>query len=71
MLCPRRFLANRCLRRKTLHSHATEQHVEWMYAFDVHCNSYFPLFLLLYGALAFLCTCLACSGALVCLLTYF
>lgn len=20
-----------------------------MYAFDVHCNSYFPLFLLLYG----------------------
>jgi len=21
-----------------------------MYAFDVHCNSYFPLFLLLYGA---------------------
>ena len=26
-----------------------------MYAFDVHCNSYFPLFLLLYGAL---CGCL-------------
>ena len=22
-----------------------------MYAFDVHCNSYFPLFLLLYGEL--------------------
>lgn len=24
-----------------------------MYAFDVHCNSYFPLFLLLYGKLSF------------------
>lgn len=21
-----------------------------MYAFDVHCNAYFPLFILLYGA---------------------
>ncbi|KAK9832824.1 hypothetical protein WJX81_004711 [Elliptochloris bilobata] len=42
------FLANKFLRKRTLHSHAIEQHVEWMYAFDVHCNSYFPLFLLLY-----------------------
>lgn len=24
------------------------QKVEWLYAFDVHCNSYFPLFLILY-----------------------
>ena len=23
--------------------------VEWLYAFDVHCNAYFPLFLELYG----------------------
>eukprot|EP00891_Asterochloris_glomerata_P001549 jgi/Astpho2/1549/e_gw1.00026.77.1_t len=42
------FCANRFLRRQQLHSHAVEQHVEWMYAFDVHCNSYFPLFILLY-----------------------
>ncbi|BDA48495.1 Protein unc-50 homolog [Coccomyxa sp. Obi] len=49
------FLANKCLRKKTLHSHAIEQHVEWMYAFDVHCNSYFPLFLLLYVLQYFLC----------------
>ncbi|KAK9830011.1 hypothetical protein WJX72_009176 [[Myrmecia] bisecta] len=42
------FLANRFLRKKNVHSHAIEQHVEWMYAFDVHCNSYFPLFILLY-----------------------
>ncbi|KAL0583618.1 hypothetical protein ABG067_006431 [Albugo candida] len=25
-----------------------EQHVEWQYAFDIHCNSFFVLFLLLY-----------------------
>mmetsp|Transcript_10282 Transcript_10282/g.18521 ORF Transcript_10282/g.18521 Transcript_10282/m.18521 type:complete len:265 (+) Transcript_10282:41-835(+) len=25
-----------------------EQKVEWLYAFDVHCNSFFPLFLMLY-----------------------
>lgn len=30
------------------HSHAVEQRVEWMYAFDVHCNAYFPLFVTLY-----------------------
>jgi len=26
----------------------TDQHVEWLYAFDVHCNSFFPLFMILY-----------------------
>jgi hypothetical protein len=34
--------------KKQQHSHAVEQQVEWLYAFDVHCNSFFPLFLLLY-----------------------
>lgn len=29
-------------------AHAVEQKVEWAYAFDVHCNSFFPLFLILY-----------------------
>lgn len=24
------------------------QEVEWLYAFDIHCNAYFPLFMLLY-----------------------
>ncbi|KAJ9522064.1 hypothetical protein QJQ45_005109 [Haematococcus lacustris] len=28
--------------------HQTDQQVEWLYAFDVHCNSYLPLFLVLY-----------------------
>ncbi|CAM9317768.1 unnamed protein product [Discosporangium mesarthrocarpum] len=29
-------------------SHSVLQEVEWMYAFDIHCNSFFPLFVLLY-----------------------
>ncbi|KAH9814327.1 UNC-50 [Melampsora americana] len=32
------------------HTHATDQHVEWQYSFDVHTNSFFPLFLNLYLA---------------------
>ncbi|DBA72070.1 hypothetical protein WJX79_005533 [Trebouxia sp. C0005] len=42
------FLSNQFLKRKSQNSHNAEHHVEWMYAFDVHCNSYFPLFILLY-----------------------
>ena len=30
------------------HSHSVEQEVEWVYAFDIHCNAYFPMFVLLY-----------------------
>jgi len=41
-------LSNNFLRKRNLQSHQVEQHVEWLYAFDVHCNSYFPLFLSLY-----------------------
>ena len=42
------FLSNRYLRTTSGHSHAVEQRVEWLYAFDVHCNSFFPLFVMLY-----------------------
>lgn len=42
------FIANTFLRKRNTHHHQVEQHVEWLYAFDVHCNAYFPLFLLLY-----------------------
>ena len=28
-------------------AHSVEQHVEWMYAFDIHANALFPTFLLL------------------------
>lgn len=38
--------ANRYLCRH--HAHSVEQEVEWLYAFDVHCNAFFPMFLLLY-----------------------
>ena len=34
--------------------HNVEQRVEWLYAFDVHCNSYFPLFLIVYVTQFFL-----------------
>lgn len=34
--------------------HNVEQKVEWMYAFDVHCNSYFPFFLAVYVVQFFL-----------------
>jgi len=42
------WLANTYLRVDTTGSHTTEQRVEWMYAFDVHCNAFFPLFMLVY-----------------------
>ncbi|EFN56073.1 hypothetical protein CHLNCDRAFT_22928 [Chlorella variabilis] len=48
-------LSNRFLRRQNQHSHAVEQSVEWMYAFDVHCNAFFPMFLLLYVLQLVLC----------------
>ena len=39
---------NYLLAGKGSHTHTVEQRVEWLYAFDIHCNSFFPLFLLLY-----------------------
>lgn len=47
-------LANRKLKASSP-SHAVEQRVEWLYAFDVHCNAFFPLFVLLYVVQFFLC----------------
>lgn len=40
------FIANKYLRVQSFHG--VEQRMEWMYAFDIHCNSFFPLFLVLY-----------------------
>jgi len=57
-------LANKYLREAGGHSHAVEQRVEWMYAFDVHCNSYFPLFVLLYVVQFALCPVLLAGGFL-------
>eukprot|EP01091_Cochliopodium_minus_P002236 TRINITY_DN12102_c0_g1_i1.p1 TRINITY_DN12102_c0_g1~~TRINITY_DN12102_c0_g1_i1.p1 ORF type:complete len:246 (+),score=23.18 TRINITY_DN12102_c0_g1_i1:35-772(+) len=39
------WFTNKYMRNKELLS---DQKVEWLFAFDIHCNSYFPLFLLLY-----------------------
>ncbi|KAJ8662277.1 hypothetical protein O0I10_001970 [Lichtheimia ornata] len=41
------FVSNRFLIMDTM-AHAVEQKVEWAYAFDVHCNSFFPVFLITY-----------------------
>ncbi|KAI8098901.1 UNC-50, partial [Halteromyces radiatus] len=41
------FVSNRFLAQDAM-VHATSQKVEWAYAFDVHCNSFFPVFLILY-----------------------
>jgi len=40
------FISNKYLRVQSFHG--VEQRMEWMYAFDIHCNSFFPLFLALY-----------------------
>jgi hypothetical protein len=34
--------------------HTNEQTVEWLYSFDIHCNSFFPFFILLYVVQYFL-----------------
>lgn len=45
-------VANRYLRVRRVMS--TDQEVEWLYAFDIHCNGFFPVFLLLYVVQYFL-----------------
>merc|ERR1711920_1031610 len=46
------FISNKYLRVQSFHG--VDQKIEWMYAFDIHCNSFFPLFLVLYVAHYFL-----------------
>lgn len=41
------WLANRFLRERNW-SHSVEQKVEWLYAFDVHCNAFFVYFICAY-----------------------
>lgn len=40
------FISNNYLRVQSFHG--VEQRMEWMHCFDIHCNSFFPLFLVLY-----------------------
>lgn len=46
------FIANRFMRQHV--THTVEQHVEWGYAFDVHCNAFFPLLMILHVLQLFL-----------------
>lgn len=48
-----REMANRHLTDTKSNSHV-RQSVEWLYAFDIHCNAFFPVFVLLYGLQFFL-----------------
>ncbi|PPQ72386.1 hypothetical protein CVT26_006746 [Gymnopilus dilepis] len=48
------FTANRLLLSPLSHSTPADSQVEWAYAFDVHTNAFFPLFLTLYLAQLFL-----------------
>lgn len=34
----------------SLPTDSVEQRVEWLYAFDVHCNAFVPFFAILYAA---------------------
>ncbi|KAJ4962878.1 hypothetical protein NE237_022817 [Protea cynaroides] len=56
------FLTNAYLREEVANSHVVEQRVEWLYAFDVHCNSFFPLFIILYVIHYFLSPLLVAHG---------
>jgi len=60
-------IANKYLRVRALHS--VDQEVEWLYAFDIHCNSFFPLFLLLYVIHFFLLPFLLGGGVLATLVS--
>ena len=49
-----RFFANRVLVSPPSHVAPADTSVEWAYAFDVHTNAFFPLYLALYLAQLFL-----------------
>ncbi|KAL6639759.1 hypothetical protein ACP70R_022581 [Stipagrostis hirtigluma subsp. patula] len=55
------FLTNSYLREEP-NSHVVEQRVEWLYAFDVHCNSFFPAFVIIYVLQYFLSPLLVAHG---------
>ncbi|XP_057788207.1 uncharacterized protein LOC131005319 isoform X3 [Salvia miltiorrhiza] len=63
------FFTNNYLREEAPNSHVVEQRVEWLYAFDVHCNSFFPMFLLLYVVHYFISPLLVAHGFIPVLLS--
>ncbi|KAG6547553.1 hypothetical protein Mapa_011001 [Marchantia paleacea] len=64
------FLSNHYLREEAaVHTHVVEQKVEWLYAFDIHCNAYFPVFVILYVLQYFLSPLLLAHGFIPTLLS--
>ncbi|KAI7992721.1 hypothetical protein LOK49_LG12G00450 [Camellia lanceoleosa] len=63
------FLTNNYLLEEAPNSHVVEQRVEWLYAFDVHCNSFFPMFVVLYVIHYFLSPLLVAHGFIPVLLS--
>ncbi|CAG9461896.1 unnamed protein product [Pedinophyceae sp. YPF-701] len=63
------YTANRYLKRRAPHKHAVDSSVEWLYAFDVHCNSWLPTNLILSVLQLLLCPLLLRSGTLPVLLS--
>ena len=57
-----RFVANRFLLAPEVR--AAGQSVEWQYSFDVHCNAFFPVFIVLYVIQFFLTPALVLPGRL-------
>ncbi len=51
------------------HAHTVEQEVEWLYAFDVHCNAYFCSFLVTHVLQYFLLPLLMGRSIIACLLS--
>mmetsp|Transcript_10984 Transcript_10984/g.23223 ORF Transcript_10984/g.23223 Transcript_10984/m.23223 type:complete len:278 (+) Transcript_10984:199-1032(+) len=49
-----RLIANQHLMGAERSTSHVRQTVEWLYAFDIHCNAFVPLFVLLYGVQFFL-----------------
>ncbi|KAB2095043.1 hypothetical protein ES319_A01G008000v1 [Gossypium barbadense] len=63
--CETTFLTNAYLREEFPNTCVVEQRVEWqvwLYAFDVHCNSFFPMFVMLYVIHYFLSPLLVAHG---------
>lgn len=62
-----RFICNRFLLDPSVRT--TGQSVEWLYAFDMHCNAFFPVFLVLYVLQFFLIPLLLREGYFVAFLS--
>nr|KJB11965.1 hypothetical protein B456_002G009400 [Gossypium raimondii]KJB11967.1 hypothetical protein B456_002G009400 [Gossypium raimondii] len=63
------FLTNAYLRKEAPNTCVVEQRVEWLYAFDLHCNSFFPMFVMLYVIHYFLSPLLVAHGFISALLS--